>query len=198
MDQNYGCGVAPKLDIGCVHGRFQPFHNEHLEYVGRAYELCRLLYIGITHSIPGVGGITEAAPHRHTCEANPFSFTERMELILASLEDVGYDLSRVRVVPFPVENPSLIGNYVPSRAVHLLSPCDEWQIEKYHNLLLAGFSVQWVIGSRKGIQASSVRSLIRKGLSVNRIVPPPVAQFLRILQQDSSGSSRTARALFHS
>jgi cytidyltransferase-like protein len=46
--------------LAAVHGRFQPFHVGHLEYVMRAAELCDLLYIGVTNrdlpliSAPGV------------------------------------------------------------------------------------------------------------------------------------------------
>lgn len=186
----------PWLDIGCVHGRFQPFHNEHLEYVSRAYEICRLLYVGITHSLLEPSQIVESAPHRHRSEANPLSFVERMEVILAALEEVGYDISRVRVVPFPVEHPSAIMNYVPMDAVHLLSPCDEWQMEKYQALAASGFNVQWVIGSRKGIQASSVRAQIRKGMSVRHLVPAAVSRYMDALRAEPSRSPRSAQRLF--
>ncbi len=33
---------------GCVHGRFQPFHNGHLEYVLAAQSRCAFLWVGIT------------------------------------------------------------------------------------------------------------------------------------------------------
>jgi len=33
---------------GSIHGRFQPFHNEHLDYVLRALDRCDFLWIGIT------------------------------------------------------------------------------------------------------------------------------------------------------
>jgi nicotinamide mononucleotide adenylyltransferase len=36
-----------KRTIGVVHGRFQPFHNGHLEYVLSAKQKCDFLYVGI-------------------------------------------------------------------------------------------------------------------------------------------------------
>lgn len=165
-------------EFACVHGRFQPFHNEHLEYVSRAYELCRTLYIGITHALPGSDRPVDSAPHRHTSDANPFTFADRMEMILQALTDVGYDVRHVRIVPFPIETPSLIRNYVPANAVHLLSPCDEWQIEKYCSLSIMGLQVEWLFGTRKGITATEVRSRLRRGLSISGLVPPPVERYL--------------------
>jgi nicotinamide mononucleotide adenylyltransferase len=184
------------LDVGCVHGRFQPFHNEHLEYVSRAYQMCRLLYIGITHSLPGSNRIVESAPHRHKSDANPLTYNERMEMIIETLLDIGYDISRIRVVPFPIEEPHLICNYVPARAVHFMSPCDEWQIEKYRNLSISGFHVQWVLGTRKGVDASTVRSLLRKESSICRLVPPAVTKYLALLRAEPGRSMLSARSLF--
>ena len=37
------------IDIGVVHGRFQPLHLKHMEYILAAKMRCRKLYIGITN-----------------------------------------------------------------------------------------------------------------------------------------------------
>ena len=187
---------APLIEVGCVHGRFQPFHNEHLEYVSRAFELCRLLYVGITHSIPGCSQISETAPHRHKEEANPLTYMSRMEMVLGALEEVGYDTRHVRIVPFPIESPGLITNYVPRNAIHLLSPCDEWQIEKYRSLTAAGYHAQFVISSRKGIQATSIRAHLRKGEYMQQMVPPFVARYLEVLYQEPQLDLQSAAGLF--
>ncbi len=43
-----------KPRYGMIHGRFQPFHNGHLEYLLAALERCETLIIGITtdHATP--------------------------------------------------------------------------------------------------------------------------------------------------
>ena len=35
-----------------IHGRFQPFHNGHLEYLRGAAECCDELFVGITNPDP--------------------------------------------------------------------------------------------------------------------------------------------------
>lgn len=37
------------IDIGVVHGRFQPLHLKHMEYILAAKVRCRKLYIGVTN-----------------------------------------------------------------------------------------------------------------------------------------------------
>ena len=43
---------APPHAIVAVHGRFQPFHVGHLEYVQLALGLGRFCYVGITNPDP--------------------------------------------------------------------------------------------------------------------------------------------------
>ncbi len=38
--------------FGMVHGRFQPFHNEHLDYVLRGLARSTTLVIGVTNPDP--------------------------------------------------------------------------------------------------------------------------------------------------
>jgi cytidyltransferase-like protein len=58
---------------GMVHGRFQPFHYEHLQYTPAALACCDHLIVGITHPDPALS-ITEASdPKRHHLAANVFT-----------------------------------------------------------------------------------------------------------------------------
>ena len=63
---------------GFVHGRFQPFHNGHLEYLRGALERCEELFVGITN--PDLSHVRPEPedPLRHLPESNPWSYVERL------------------------------------------------------------------------------------------------------------------------
>jgi len=42
-------GREPRVALGMIHGRFQPFHTGHLEYLVAAAGRCRRLAVGITN-----------------------------------------------------------------------------------------------------------------------------------------------------
>ena len=90
-----------------VHGRFQPFHNGHLEYMSHAAERCDELFVGITNPDPARIKPEEEDPLRHLPESNPFSYAERLLMVKAAATDLGLDLARVHVIPFPVNEPDL-------------------------------------------------------------------------------------------
>ena len=56
---------------GMMHGRFQPYHNGHHEYMQLAFERCETLLIGITNPDPSQIAEESTADHRHREEANP-------------------------------------------------------------------------------------------------------------------------------
>ena len=70
-------------------GRFQPFHKGHLHAVKYILENHTFLYIG-------VGSALES----HT-KRNPFTFSERLEMILSTLDNEGIDRMRYYVIPIP-------------------------------------------------------------------------------------------------
>ena len=96
-----------------VHGRFQPFHNGHLECLQQASTRCRRLLIGITnpdrHSLIAEPG----DPSRHLPASNPFTFTERLLMITAVLRDTPLRVPSY-VIPFPINSPEVWNDYVPS------------------------------------------------------------------------------------
>jgi len=167
--------------IGAVHGRFQPFHLEHLEYVRAAYARCDLLYVGITHADPTQACRDTSAPHRHLPEANPFPYWVRAEMVRESLTEAGCDLCRVRVVPFPISEPQLISQYVTPNARHFLSPCDPWQAKKLGMLVGLGYDAVFVLKPRKTIEGREVRRRLVRSLPIGHLVPAAVA---RLLERD--------------
>ena len=59
---------------GMVHGRFQPFHNGHLEYLRGAAGRSDEVFVGITNPDPLRVRPEPSDPLRHLPESNPWSY----------------------------------------------------------------------------------------------------------------------------
>jgi len=64
-----------------IHGRFQPFHNGHLEYLRGAAASCDELFVGITNPDPWRVKEEPSDPLRHLPESNPFTYVERLLMV---------------------------------------------------------------------------------------------------------------------
>lgn len=171
---------APRYDWGCVHGRFQPFHGEHLEYALRAKERCRRLIVGITNPDPTWTRREKLSDHRHTAGSNPFTYAERALMVEGSLLDAGLEARGFVVVPFPIQSPELCRYYVPEEAVHFVRVYSAWEEEKVRRLGAQGFAVEVLDADRdKGISGSEVRRRIRAGLPWEHLVPAASARVIR-------------------
>lgn len=157
-------GTADPAAVGMVHGRFQPFHNGHLEYVLHAAERCRTLVVGITNQDPSHIHATPANHHRGQPEANPFPYWLRERMIRAALLDHGVPTGSLAIVPFPVLEPDLWEHYVPRGAVHFLRVFSPWEESKVTSLRTAGYRVEVLDeGAAKQETGTEVRRLIRDG-----------------------------------
>ena len=107
-----------------IHGRFQPFHNGHLEYMRGAAERSDEVWIGITNPDPERIKPEASDPLRHLPESNPFSYAERLLMVKAAAAELGLEPGAVHVIPFPVNEPELWTAYVPkgSRSICGSSP----------------------------------------------------------------------------
>lgn len=112
--------------IGIVHGRFQPFHIGHLEYVLSAKEKCSYLYIGIANPDPSLTKSHETNTKRALSESNPFTYFERLTMIKNTLLESGVPLDEFEIVPFPINFPEYIKYYVPLDATFFMTIYDEW------------------------------------------------------------------------
>ena len=173
---------------GCVHGRFQPFHNGHLEYVIRARQRCERLIIGITAADPTAIRREDTNPHRHEPASNPFTYFERLLMIRGALLAEGLKARDFALVPFPVHEPGLIGHYVPGGTVHFVRVYSRWEEEKVRRLRDEGFPVEVLDpGEEKKVSGTEVRRLMREGLPWEHLVPRGAAEVVRrILAGDPS------------
>jgi cytidyltransferase-like protein len=164
-----------------VHGRFQPFHNGHLEYLLAAARHCERLLVGITNPDPARTRPEAADPKRHLPESNPFTYTERLLMVEGSVAESEVDVP-VHVIPFPINSPELWPSYVPAGAVHLLRVFSDWGAAKAARLREQGFEVAVLDeGAAKEVSGEDVRRALRSGGPWEQLVPPAVARLIRSL-----------------
>ncbi|MCA1716797.1 MAG: adenylyltransferase/cytidyltransferase family protein [Actinobacteria bacterium] len=173
---------------GCVYGRFQPFHDGHLEYVLRAWQRCERLIVGITVADPTAVRKEDASPHRHEPASNPFTYFERLQMIRDTLLAEGLKARDFGIVPFPVHDPGLIGHYVPEGTTHFVRVYSRWEEEKVRRLRDEGFPVEVLDpGEEKKVSGIQVRCLMRESLPWDHLVPRCAAEVVRrILAEDPS------------
>src|SRR5919201_1079818 len=169
---------------GMIHGRFQPFHLGHLEYLRGAAERCDEVFVGITNPDPTRIRPEPSDPARHLPESNPWTYAERLLMVKAAARDLGLDLARVHVIPFPVNEPELWPAYVPEGVTQYVRLFSAWGGTKIDRLREAGYEVVVLDeGAEKEISGADVRAAMREGGDWERLVPPGVAAVLKRLER---------------
>jgi nicotinamide-nucleotide adenylyltransferase len=167
-----------------IHGRFQPFHNGHLDYLRGAAERSDEVWIGITNPDPARVKPEPSDPLRHLPESNPYSYAERLLMAKAAAADLGLPPERVHVIPFPVNEPELWPAYVPNGVTQYLRLFSAWGGTKLDRLRDAGYEVVVLDeGAEKTISGADVRAALRGGRGWESLVPPGVAEILRELRR---------------
>jgi nicotinamide mononucleotide adenylyltransferase len=167
-----------RYKYGMIHGRFQPFHLEHLRYFRVAWERSDNVLVGITNPDPSTIIADELNQHRHLPEENPFSFTERLMMIQQTLREAGYPMERVFLVPLPIHHPDRWRYYVPPGTAMFVVVYSPWEQKKAERLRQAGLEVIVVDSLQKGISGQELRSLLASGGDWESLVPAAVARFL--------------------
>ena len=164
-----------------IHGRFQPFHNGHLEYLRGAAARSDVVFVGITNPDPRRVKEEASDPLRHLPESNPFTYTERLLMVDAVAADEGIP---VHVIPFPVNEPELWSAYVPEGVTQYLRLFSEWGGTKLERMREAGYEVVVLDeGTEKQLSGRDVREVLREGSDWESLVPPGVARVIRSLQR---------------
>ncbi len=175
-------------NVGVVHGRFQPFHLDHLVYAMEAFKKCDFLFVGITNPDPGDMVYQTSDPNRSLDTSNPLTFWQRALLIQASLPEAGISPDRFSVVPFPINRAELLKYYVPLDARFYMTIYDDWGRHKRDVLLSLGLEVE-VMWERdlnyKGITSTTIRQRIAAGEPWESLVPEAVARTMKEMSLDS-------------
>jgi len=168
------------VNVGSVHGRFQPFHNGHLDYVLEAFGRAEFLWVGLTQLFQPRPATSEEAS-RELPASNPLTFWERSDLVQAALVAAGIGSDRFRVTPFPIETPERLHEFVPSGCMCFTTKVNEWNDEKVRRLNRHGFPTT-ILGlsvpdNMRVTSGTEIRRLIRASdPSWARFVPAAVAE----------------------
>ncbi len=168
--------LSPDSDApwGCVIGRFQPFHNDHLSLVVEAYRCHGQVVVGVTNADPTWFVPVQESPRRHLQASNPFTFWQRSELIRAALvEEIPTE--SLRIVPFPIHDVALWPSYLPENVVCWVRDRGAWETRK--SAELAGrFSVRTIPAVVSETSGTRIRELLAADDPAWReLVPRPVA-----------------------
>ena len=179
-------------EVGVAHGRFQPLHPGHLEYLLASKAECRVLVVGITNPDPAQTVYESTDPNRGTAAANPFTYYERHVMVERALVAAGIGRDEFRIVPFPHSFPERLWYYAPRTARYFLTIYDAWGEAKLDRLRGLGLDVR-VLWRRetKVTTGSEIRALIRDGLPWEHLVGPAVTETIHAAL-DARGSLRKA------
>jgi nicotinamide-nucleotide adenylyltransferase len=184
--------MGERVRFAVVHGRFQPFHLEHLAYCELALRRGDALVVGITNFDPALFEVEAANPRRHEPAANPFSYWERTLMIRDALLQAGVPPARFTLVALPIHHPERWPDYVPTdprHALHILRVFSAWEEEKARRLAAAGWRVEAIRGEAKVIAATEVRARIAANQPWEHLVPEAVRAWIMRLD----GAARLRR-----
>jgi cytidyltransferase-like protein len=164
-------------ETGIAHGRFQPLHVGHLEYLLASKAKCQVLVVGITNPDPWMTAFEPTDANRGEESANPFTYYERYLMVAGALKGANIPPDEFRIVPFPHGFPGRLKYYAPAGARYFLTVYDEWGDTKVARLRALGLDVEVLWRRRtKVTSGSEIRRRIRDGLPWEHLVPAGVAE----------------------
>lgn len=167
------------MTVGHIHGRFQPFHNGHLEYAEWASDNCDHLMVGITNADPSHVIEEVDDPKRHRLAHNPLKYYERERLVEAAIEASDIDTS-FSITPFPINRPELWEYYVPDDVCHFVYQLEEWHRTKVSRIRRHGGDVE-TKRKERDVSGLEVRQKIATGADWRKHVPEAVANELETI-----------------
>ena len=167
------------IELGFIHGRFQLFHNDHLRYALLAKEQCKKLIVGITSPENASLIREEVDPHRSEASSNPFTYYERYNMVKLALLGAGVAREDFEIVPYPIERPEILYNYVPLTATSFFTIYDKWGYEKLHRLRELGYGTVVLFDNReKKMCSTEIRQRIMDDVDWKDKVPNAVYEYI--------------------
>ena len=158
---------------GCVSGRFQPLHKDHLGLFAEVLNRHEYLIVAITNPDADTRSEHLSNPDRHQPSSNPFTYIERLHFVNAALSE--YPRSRFDIVPFPIHSASAVTSYVPTDVTQYVRAYSDWERAKTRILESYGYRVMGIgASSTQPIRASEIRRAIRERQPWAHLVPSAV------------------------
>ena len=149
-------------------GRFQPFHLGHLDLVKQILSECDEVVIAITSS------------QFNYLEKDPFTASERIEMIYQALKEDGVDLSRCFIIP--IENQFNIATWTSYLKSTLPQFDKVYSGNEYVSMLLADTGIPVIkpkFLERERYNATRIRNLMIEDQNWQSFVPPIVANVIK-------------------
>ena len=171
------------MTSGLVCGRFQPPHNEHLEYWRAAKARCDFLWIGIVRPNVRDDQLGLDRGHRSMLLSNPMTYFERATLIREILLEDGISGDSFACTPFPLDEPALLPDFVGTDVKVFTTICDPWNIKKAEVLRAMGYQVDVLFERGESrIHGQAIRLAIGLGNDDwTSVVPPATVRAVRRL-----------------
>ncbi|MFZ5517397.1 MAG: nicotinate-nucleotide adenylyltransferase [Candidatus Zhuqueibacterota bacterium] len=170
------------IKIGVIHGRFQPLHLGHMEYLLAGMKRVNYMYIGITNPDPTHTKEDKTALHRSSPSSNPLTYFERYNILQKALFDSGYSSSDFCIVPFPINIPELLHYYTPKEATYFITIYDEWGEKKLYLLKSLNLKVE-ILWRRelisKPYSGHEIRCKILNDELWNHLVPISTFEYIK-------------------
>lgn len=164
---NLTAGITIPVSRGLYVGRFQPFHNGHLDAIKYALK-------GVDELVVVIG----SAQYSHT-SYNPFTAGERLVMVRRALVEAGVDYAKLWIVPVPDVHlhmlwVSAVEGYTPKfNVVYSNEPLTR------RLFMEAGYKVNDLpLFDRKVYMSTSVRQKMVNGESWITLVPKAIADFV--------------------
>lgn len=100
-------------------------------------------------------------------------------MVKLALLDAGVRREDFEIVPYPIERPEILYNYVPLSATSFFTIYDEWGYEKLNRLKSLGYGTVVLFDDReKKMCSTDIRQKIVDGKDWKQMVPPAVYQYI--------------------
>jgi nicotinamide mononucleotide adenylyltransferase len=91
---------------------------------------------------------------------NPLTYSERISIIAQALRDERIGSERFGFVPFPIEHPQKLKQFLSSSVICFTTVCEPWNREKIEVLKKEGYPVEILWEREKKITGSFIREQI--------------------------------------